>query len=256
MKTHTLPKAGSSARVGLLGEADLVDVLTLQEATRAALPEDKKTFMLMQSTSYFQNLLTQQTGLMIGVRAEDGTLIAQMALMGPMELREAIALHVITSNDVPFHHAALTDSVVVCKSMAAHPDWRGNDLANTLVTFALSLPFAQAAAHIFAQISVGNKRSWGVFVKQGFGIVAAAYDPKDGQPRFIIQKPAFGFDFSKEIIADDVIPCDDFPAIVNLTQREALVGVCDENASGKLAFMRSREVLNLMPTVARVQSKV
>ena len=255
MKAHTLPKIGAVARVGLLGEADLADVLALQDATRAALPEDKKTFMLVQSVSYFQNLLAQKNGSMIGVRAEDGTLIAQMALMGPMELREAIVLRVITSNDVPFHHAMLTDSVVVCKSMAVHPDWRGNDLANTLVTFAMNLPFANAAAHIFAQISVGNKRSWGVFARNGFGIVAAAYDPKDGLPRFIFQKPAFGFDFSSEVIADDVVPCDDFPAIVNLTQRDALVGVCDENAPGKLAFMRSRDILNLMPTLARLYSK-
>jgi len=255
MKTHTLPKTGLSARVGLLGDADLADVLALQEVTRAALPDDKKTFMLMQSESYFQNLLAQKTGVMIGVRSEQGTLIAQMALMGHMELREAIARRLITSNDVPFHHAALTDNVVVCKSMAAHPDWRGNDLANTLVTFALSLPFTQAAAHIFAQISVGNKRSWGVFAKNGFGIVAAAYDPKDGQPRFIFQKPLFGFDFSREIIADDVVPCEDFPAIINLTQREAMVGVYDETSAGKLAFRQSHEVLNLMPTLARVNSR-
>jgi GNAT superfamily N-acetyltransferase len=177
-----------------------------------------------------------------------------MALVGPMPLREAIASQLITKNQVPFHHAALTDSVVVCKSLATHPAWRGNNLANALVAFMEELPFTRAAAHIFAQISAGNKRSWGVFARNGFGIVAAVYDQADGQPRFIFQKPAFGFDFSSEIIVDDVIPCEDFPAIVNLTQREALVGTCDETASGKLAFLRSREALNLMPVLARVRS--
>jgi hypothetical protein len=251
MKQYTLPKTGGVARISILEDTDLPDVLALQEATRDALPADKKMFILPQSTTYFQNLLTRQNGLMIGIRSE-GKLIAQMALMGPMELREAIALRAITSNDIVFHHAALTDSVVIFKSMTSHPEWRGNDLANSLMVFALDLPFTQVAAHVFAQISVGNKRSWDVFARHGFGIVAAAYDPKDNQPRFVFQKPAFGFDFSDAVIVDEVNPQDDFPAIVNLTQREALIAVPEEGSTDRLAFLRSREVLNLVPTVAKV----
>jgi GNAT superfamily N-acetyltransferase len=181
-------------------------------------------------------------------------LIAQIALMGPMELREAIALHHITFNDVPFHHAALTDSVVIFKSMAVHPDWRGNDLSGNLVAFALDLPLARVADHLFAQISAGNRRSWDIFARLGFGIVAAAYDPGDKQPRFIFQKPAFGFDFAGEVIADEVDPREDFSAIVALTQNEALVGVYEKDGKGKLAFMRNREVLPLMPTLAMVKT--
>jgi ribosomal protein S18 acetylase RimI-like enzyme len=253
MKEYTLPKTGGAARIGILDATDLPDVLALQEATRAALPSDKKMFILPQGTAYFQNFLTRQTGLMIGIRAE-GKLIGQMGLMGPMDLREAIALHLITNNDVPFHHAALTDSVVIFKSLAAHPEWRGNDIAKALVEFALELPFTRVTSHVFAQISVGNKRSWDVFVRQGLAIVAAAYDPTDKQPRFIFQKPAFGFDFAPAIIADEVDPVADFPAIINLTQREGLVGIYEEGSKDKLAFLRSREALNLMPTMARVKT--
>ena len=254
MKEFALPKTGGPARIGILDDADLPDVLELQDATRAALPADKKMFILPQGTAYFQNFLTRQNGLMIGIRNEE-KLIAQMALMGPMDLREAMALRVITGNDLPFHHASLTDSVAVFKSMAVHPDWRGNDLANSLVAFALDLPFTQVVAHVFAQISVGNRRSWGVFARQGFGIVAAAYDVRDGQPRFVFQKPAFGFDFAPEIIADDADPSGDFSAIVTLTQREALIGVPDKSFEGKLAFMRSRDALNILPTVARLRAQ-
>ncbi|MGB9152222.1 MAG: GNAT family N-acetyltransferase [Alphaproteobacteria bacterium] len=240
--------------MSILDGTDLPEVLALQEATRDALPADKKMYILPQGTSYFQNLLTRQTGLMVGIHAE-GKLIAQMVLMGPMNLSEAIARHVITGNDVVFHHAALTDSVIIFKSMASHPDWRGNDLANALMSFALELPFTQVVVHVFAQVSVGNKRSWDVFARQGFGIVAAALDPKDGQPRFIFQKPAFGFDFDPAIIADEADPVEDFSAIVNLTQREALVGTPDETAAGKLAFMRNCDILNLMPTMARMSAR-
>jgi len=249
-----LPKKGDLARIDILGSEDLTDVLALQDATRGALAADRKMFVLPQGTAYFQNLLMRQTGLMIGIRTSK-KLIAQMALMGPMELREAIALKIITSNDVPFPHASLTDSVIVFKSLAAHPDWRGNDLAKNLIAYALELPFTKVVDHVFAQISVGNKRSWDSFVQQGFGIVAAAYDPNDKQPRFIFQKPAFGFDFAHEVIADDVDPVSDFPAIVNLTQRDGLIGVYDEDSKDKLAFLRSREVLNLMPTLAKVRSQ-
>jgi hypothetical protein len=251
MKEFTLQKAGGLARIDILDAADLRDVIALHDLARAVLPPDKKTFILPQGAAFFQNLLTRMTGLMVGVRTEN-KLIAHMALMGPMPLRDAIFLKIITPNDVPFHHASLNDTVIVFKSMVIDPDWRGNDLSNNLVRFATELPFAQVCDHVFSQISVGDKRCWDVFARQKFGIVSAAYDPEDGAPRFIFQKPAFGFDFAPQIIADEVDPVTDFPAIVALTQRESLIGVYDENSTEKLVFLRSREQMSLMPTLARL----
>lgn len=246
------------ARINMLGEEDIVDVLALQEATRNALPADMKMFVLPQPMGYFADLLAGRRGAMIGIRAETptgrGQLIAQMVVMGPMELREALMMRLITKNDVTFHHAALTDSVVIFKSMAVHPGWRGNELSQHLISFALELPLVRVAAHVFAQISAANRRSWDTFVRQGFGIVAAGYDPADKQPRFVFQKPAFGFDFAPAIIADEVDPREDFPAIVNLTQREGLVGMFDADAPEKLVFLRSRDALNLLPTIAQVKA--
>jgi GNAT superfamily N-acetyltransferase len=254
MKEYILPKAGGTARINIMDSADLRDVLHLQDRTRDALPADMKLFVLPQGINYFQNLLTRQTGILIGIRAQTlvgPTLVAQMALMGPMTLREAIEGHLITFNDVPFHHASLTDSVVILKSMAVHPDWRGNDLSKHLLSFALDLPFTQVVDHVFAQISVGNKRSWDIFARGGFGIVGAALDPRDQQPRFIFQKPAIAFDFDHEVIADDVDPTKDFAAIVSLTQREALIGYYEKGSNEKLAFLRDRDTLHILPTIAR-----
>ncbi len=253
MKEYILPKTGHAARMTILSDTDMNDVLALQEATRNALPADKKMFVLPQPVSYFQNLLTRATGLMVGIRT-DGILIAQMALMGPMELREAIALKLITNNDILFPHAALTDNVVIFKSMAVHPDWRGNELAHHMIGFAADLPFTRVADHAFAQISVGNKRSWDSFARNGFAIVAAGYDPKDGQPRFVFQKPNFGFDLAAEASADDVDPIGDFLAIVALTQRDALVGVYEAGNDGKLVFTRNEGEIGVMPTVARLRA--
>ncbi|MDR3423565.1 MAG: hypothetical protein P4M13_00590 [Alphaproteobacteria bacterium] len=252
METVILPKNGGTARIDSLGEEALSDVLALQDAAYAALPADKKRFILRQGAGYFLDLMMRRTGVMIGARTNKGQLVAQMALHGPVTLREAIALRLITKNDVPFHHAALTDNIVVIQSMTAHPDWRGNNLPQNMLAYGMSLPFVQMADHVFAQIAADNRRSWDVFARNNFGIVAAAYDPDDNLPRFIFQKPAFGFDFAPEVIADDVDPIEDFPAIVTLTQREALVGMYDENPTGKLSFLRSNEVLNLMPIMAKV----
>ena len=254
MKAFTLPQTGETAQISVLTADDLVDVLALHATTRASLPADKKRFILPQNDAYFHNLVNGVTGVMVGIRAPDGTLIAQMGLMGPLSLREAIAEEAITHNDVPFHHASLNDSVIVFKSIAAHPDWAGNGLAKQMMAFALELPLVRVAAHVFAQTSASNVRGWSLFTQHQFGIVSAAYDPLDGLPRFIFQRPAFGFEFSPAIIADDADPIEDFPAIVALTQREALIGICDPDARGKLAFMRNREASTLVPTVARLQS--
>ncbi len=251
MKELFLPKIGETARIGVLNSADIDSVIELHETTRAALPVDRKRYILPQPSIYFENLLNRKTGLMLGLRAKD-KLVAQMALMGPMPLRQAIFDQVITHNEVPFHHASLSDPVIVLKSLASHPDWRGNDLAKNLVAFAIEYPFAQVCAHLFAQVSVGNKRSWDAFMRNKFGIVAAAYDPDDGLPRFIFQRPTFGFDLEPAIMADEVDPLADFPAIVSLTQREALIGVYGEDSAEKLIFFRSREEeMSLIQTIAR-----
>jgi len=251
MKEFVLPKTGGVATIDILNENDLPDVLALHELTRAALPSDKKRFILPHDVAYFQDLLAQKGGQMIGIRAEN-RLIAQIVLMGPLSLRDVIASHALTRNDVPFHHASLNDEIILLKSLASLPSCRGNDLAKNLVLFALDLPLTQMVAHLFTQISAGNKRSWDAFAGLKFGIVAAAYDPEDGMPRFVFQRPTFGFDLEPQIMADDVDPLEDFHAIVSLTQREGLVGLYEEGSTEKLAFLRNREESVLMPTVARI----
>lgn len=254
---YTIPGTGGIASISFLGDGDLMDVLTLQEVTRAALPEQMKMFVLPQAPSYFEGLLARRGGAMIGIRAE-GKLIGQLAVVGPMELREAIRQQLISKNDVCFHHAAMGDQVSVIKSLAVHPDWRGNEHSRHLLSFAFDTQEARASAHVFAQISAGNRRSWEVFLRMGFCVVAAAHDAQDGKPRLILQRPLFGFDLVPEILADEVDPKEDFNAIAALTGREALIGHYDpETGGGKLTFLRNAEEdvsLKLMPTVARIKA--
>ena len=172
----------------------LDEVLALQDITRAALPEGQKMFVLPQPAAYFEKLLKRENGLMVGIRV-DGKLVAQIVLMGPMTLEEAIDRNAITRSDVMFHHAAPTETVVVAKSMAVHPDLRGNGLSQHLLQAMLAQPVARIADHVFAQISVENNRSWELFMRNGFSIVAAAIDPVDNKARFVLQKPALGFAF-------------------------------------------------------------
>ena len=219
MKKFTLPKSGGAATIDILAETDLDDVIELHDWTRANLPPDKKQFILPHGTTYFEDLLSQKTGLMIGIRT-GGLLIAQIALKGPMGLDDAINDQVITHNDVTFYHASLNDTVVVIKSLASHPEWRGNELAKTLVNYAVEIPFTKDCDHMFAQISAANKHSWDIFLSQGFGLVAAGYDPDDELPRFIIQRPKEGFNVE---LADITDLENDFPAIVRLTRDEAVV---------------------------------
>jgi hypothetical protein len=252
-KSITL-RAGGSAFIDQLGASDLPEVLALQDAAYASLSLTLKSATRFQSTAYFQNLLTRQTGVMVGVRTE-GKLIAQLCLLGPMDVSEAIALHVVTDNDVPFSHAALTDSVIVFKDMSVHPHWRDTNLEASLVAYALELPMCRIANHIFTQVFAEDKKSHDTYALQGFGLVAAAEDLKSRQPTFIFQKPIFGFDFSPTIIVDDVDPILDFSAIVNLTQRDALVGLYEKGSNDRLEFFRNRDVLNIMPTLAKMQGQ-
>lgn len=231
-----LVKSDDVASIAVLGVEHLAQVLALQDETRSALPEAQKMFVLPQSSEYFARLLERRNGLMIGVRVK-GQLVAQMALMGPLTLDDAIDRNAVTRNDVPFHHADVSELIVVAKSMAVHPDWRGNELSQHMLEAALDQPIARTADHVFAQISVDNVRSWELFLKRGFGVVAAAVDPTDQKPRFILQKPALGLALHEAPSIDSLDPSSDFAAIMRLTGREALVGKLDENGlSFRLAF--------------------
>lgn len=238
IKQFQLPKSGDVATIRILDSNDLPEVLKLQDVTRAALPESQKMFVLPQSTSYFENLLAQKNGLMIGVSVGN-KLVSQMVAMGPMSLGDVIEQQKLTRNEVHFHHAADTDSVVLAKSMTVHPDWRGNELSQLMLEAALDLPFVRTVDQVFAQISVDNVRSWELFLRHGFGIIAGVVDPQDHKPRFIVQKPAVGFALHHEQSADDVDAGADFAAIMRLTQREALIGMLDNGVAFKLAFYAS-----------------
>ncbi|MDP9127521.1 MAG: GNAT family N-acetyltransferase [Pseudomonadota bacterium] len=241
MNEVTLPKTGGTAIPEILGPEHLPEVLQLQEETRAALPDGQKMFVLPQEPAYFEKLLSREAGLILGLRAS-GRLVAQIVLMGPMTLDEAIDKNAITRSDVTFHHAAPSESVIIAKSMAVHPEWRGNELAQHLLHTALSQPSTRIADHVFAQISVENTRSWELFLRNGFGIVAAALDPVDGKPRFVLQKPALDFSLHGIASVDDVDPLADFPAVMRLTQREALIGRIDIGPASTLDFHARTEM--------------
>jgi ribosomal protein S18 acetylase RimI-like enzyme len=235
-----LAKIDDVASIEVLGIKHLAQVLALQDDTRFALPEDQKMFVLPQSVEYFARLLDRKNGLMAGVRAK-GQLVAQMALMGPLTLEECIARNFVTRNEVPFHHAETSDLIVIAKSMAVHPDWRGNELSQHMLEAALDQPIARTADHVFAQISVDNVRSWELFLRHGFGIVASAIDPSDRKPRFVLQKPALGLALHAVAGVDDLDPAADFATIMQLTGREALIGQLDESGLGlKLAFYAAK----------------
>jgi len=238
IKDFRMAKTGENAVIRVLEAADLPRVLELQEATRGALPPAQKMFVLPQSPDYFAGLLERDGGAMVGIES-GGDLIAQMVVMGAMTVDEMTARQKLTRNEVFFHHATPNDSVVIAKSMAVHPGYRGNELSQHMLEAAQALPLSRQADHMFAQISVDNIRSWDLFLREGFGIVAAAVDPADLKPRFIVQKPALGYALHHMQATHDVDPVADFASIMRLTQREALIGMLDQGEAFKLAFYSS-----------------
>ncbi len=248
-----LPKTGETAVIEVLNTTHRAQVLALHEQTRAALSAEQKMFVLPQAPDYFDKFLSHKSGVILGVMA-NGKLIAQLVIMGPMSLEDIIGKRAITRNDVAYHHVGALDHIVAIKSMAVHPEFRGNELSQHILAAALELPLVRDADHAFAQISVDNARSWELFLKNNFSIVGAAIDPGDQKPRFILQKPAESFSLDMSPAADDVDPVKDFPAIARLTQDAGLIGRIDGDASAnglRLAFSATAEVSSALPRVAK-----
>jgi hypothetical protein len=150
IKEFKLPRSGATGIIQVLAADDLNDVLALQELTRSSLPDDQKMFVLPQPTSYFYNLLDENNGVMVGIRT-GGQLIAQMAVMGAMTVEEMIDRQKLTRNDIALHHAAPSDFAVIAKSMAVHPDFRGNELSQNMLEMALANREAIPGVHLNAQ---------------------------------------------------------------------------------------------------------
>ncbi len=254
IREFKLLKTNESVTIDILGMDDLPLVLALQEETRAALPEAQKRFVLPQSRDYFASFLNNDNGLMLGIRC-NGRLIAQMVIMGPLPLDEAMQRKAITRNEIEFHHAEQAEMVVIAKSMAVHPDNRGNELSQRMLAAALNLPIARTADHMFAQISAENVRSWELFLKLGFGIVAAVTDPGDNKPRFIVQKPALGFALHASASVVDIDPKADFSQISRLTSRELLIGFPDPTEDARLIFHASIDTATAWIEDERLQAR-
>jgi ribosomal protein S18 acetylase RimI-like enzyme len=240
-KELKLLRTGQIATVEMLDTKDLDQVLKLQDETRAALSEDHKMFVLPQAPAYFQNLLEQKNGAMIGIHT-NGKLVSQMAVMGAMTVDAMLDQQKLTRNEIALHHAANSDYAVIAKSMAVHPDYRGNELSQHMLEMALALPISRRADHMFAQVSVDNVLSWELFLREGFGIIAAAVDPLDNKARFVMQKPTLGFSVHHMQTTGGMDPALDFPSIMRMTQFEALIGQMDAIEKGKLAFYASAEM--------------
>lgn len=239
MQPIVLPKSGQTASLGLLGPEHLDQTQLLLAETREALSDAEKMFVLPQPQAYFEKLLARRNGAMLGVTVGE-RVIAQMAVMGSLTLDEAIERNAITRNDVYFHHALPNDVVAVAKSVAVHPGWRGNGLAEVMLKAALDLPMSRAADHMFAQASVDNMRSWAMFLRFGFGVVAAAVDPNDLKPRFVLQRPTLGFGLREAPSVEGVSPTASFAAMMRLTSREALIGQIPSGGIGYgLSFFAS-----------------
>jgi RNase P protein component len=241
IREYKLPKANETAVIEILEPHHLSQVLELQDATRAALPAEQKMFVLPRKPDYFEKLLARKNGFMVGISVKK-KLAAQIAVMGALTLEEAITRNAITRNEISFHHAETTDLVVVAKSMAVHPVWRGHELSQQILQTMLDIPAVRAADHVFAQMSAENARSWELFLRHGFGIVAASIDPIDLKPRFILQKPALRFSFYPAPSIEAVDPAADFTSIMRLTGHEALIGQIDRVESSKLSFFASSDM--------------
>ena len=240
MHEIVLKKANVTAQVDILSMKDLPSVVSLHNNTIASLPEDKKRFVLPQTEDYFSNLLSELTGVMVGLKVK-GELIAQIALVGELSIDETVERKLLTKNNVSFHHVNSEDSIVIVKSLVSNPDWRGNDLCSHIIKESFKTPLVLSSDHLLTQISADNECSVKKFLGYGFGIVAAGYDPIDTLPRLIFQKPVAGFNFVPNVVADDVDPVADFSAIMKLTERQALVGVLEDNLHDSLSFLEVAE---------------
>lgn len=241
VRQFLLPKVDSLATAQILDTSYLAQVLALQEETCAALPESQKRFLLPRNADYFRDFLSGKGGHMIGM-IHNGCLIGQLVMRGPASLEEAVKTQSITRNDFAFHHAAPTDDVMVMKSVAVHPNWRGNDIAPNLLRTALEQTETGASDHVFAQVSAENIRSWEMFLQLGFGIVAAGIDPVDSRPRFVLQHPTSGFAAHHAVNVKSLDPITDFASIMRLTNFEALIGQIDTSSlSLRLTFHSSAD---------------
>ena len=143
----------------------------LQCAVLKSLPADQD-YLHKMSRAEWRAFLKDPRHHMIGVYDGDG-LIAQLCVLLPDQTNpDADMLDMVLPSKDP-------NDIATFRTVMTHPEYRGHGLMNILMTEAKAYAKTKNRTHLLGCITRKKTASWSQFLKAGFSIVGAGFDPSD-----------------------------------------------------------------------------
>jgi len=181
------PKNGKHYVVRRLsGEQDVLLSLGLQDRVVAALPVEKQNQIIKRTAEYF-SLMQGKKGIMLGVFAENGQLVAHGVLGLPHSKDDAMVLG-RGEFGFPFGVRELSD-IGVLQCMHTDPDENGLGHAGCLVDARLDVLKSLGCRHAICKIASTNIRSYALYAKREAVVFSLDYLADEGVYLFGIHKP-------------------------------------------------------------------
>lgn len=171
MQTGPLPKSGGDYSLVLLSVAHIEQILLLEKEVINALSQEERSYLLEKDKYFFEQHFANGN-LVLGV-VHDGVLVAQSVVVNPTPTNPKNGMV-----DMPLK--AKPEEVTVLQGVIVDSAYRGNALMTKMVDVWLDVADKNGRIHALAEVAVGNKYSWAVFMKEGLRIHSMGCDPSDG----------------------------------------------------------------------------
>ena len=171
LKTGSFRKTDGEYTLNLLSVQNIDQILALQEAVIAVLPEQEQNFVLKKDRAFFENHFAVGNAV-IGILHE-GQLIAQSVIVNPTAAHPKTGMTDMALKAKP-------KKITVLQGVIVHPDYRGNSLISVMIDTWLETARKEKRPHALAEVSLENHHSWSAFLKGGLNIHSIGTDPADG----------------------------------------------------------------------------
>lgn len=156
------------------------DHFNLQQAVLQTLPENQDLLHVKTEVDW-QNIITSFSRQLLSVNNGDNLVAHAIAILPNDEDPDADVLN------MPLPSQNIT-KVTTLAGVITHPDHRGQGLMSSLINEWTRCAFHYDRPHMLGLITSTNPRSWSQFLKSGFYIVGAEYDPEDGSTAYMVHR--------------------------------------------------------------------
>lgn len=153
---------------------DLRASLELQKKIVSSFTEEEKTFLHLQSEEGFKARRTYPRAVTLGV-----FMYSESEKKEILVAQQTIEFNADTDIQLPEEIKKENAKIATLEGFMVHPEYRGNGFTEILLDHSCHIGKTQGKDIFVSCVDAANPFSYGVLLKNGFGVASAYVDPED-----------------------------------------------------------------------------